>query len=338
MKMRILSVPMMLVLAAGCAPDDSENATVTAPAESAAPTAAEPAPSDEAAGPELAGTAWRLLNIAEMDDSTDIPDDPAKYTLVFGADGTASMRADCNRGTGSWTSESPGQLRFGPIAATRAMCPPESLSDKYLAQFEWVRSYVLKDGHLFLATMADGSIIEFEPLPPLAATVFGEEIRTVDAAEMQDAILTRVFDRYAAEHGLTAEDAEIDSFVENMKRGMAERGLTAEDDLTPEDAAELDTMRREMGRAMIRQWKINKSLYEQYGGRIIYQQFGPEPLDAYRAHLEERQAAGDFTVENPERADAFWRYFKDESIHDFMAAGSEDEARAFAVPPWQDAP
>jgi len=26
----------------------------------------------------------------------------------------------------------------------------------------WVRSYVLEGGHLFLATMADGSIIEFE--------------------------------------------------------------------------------------------------------------------------------------------------------------------------------
>ena len=72
----------------------------------------------------MAGTAWRLLNIAEMDDSTDIPDDPSRYTVVFNPDGTAGMRADCNRGMGSWTSESPGQLGFGPIAATRAMCPP----------------------------------------------------------------------------------------------------------------------------------------------------------------------------------------------------------------------
>jgi heat shock protein HslJ len=327
----------MLAALVGCTPEGAE--TAAAPAAEAAAVAGAPAPAEEAAAPELAGTAWRLLNIAEMDDSTDIPDDPAKYTLAFGADGTASMRADCNRGSGTWTSESPGQLTFGPIAATRAMCPPESLSDKYLAQFEWVRSYVMKDGHLFLATMADGSIIEFEPLPAVAATVFGEEIRTEDASEMQDRVLTLLFDRYAAEHGLTAEESEIDAFVESMKRGMAESGLTAgEDDLTPEEAAQLDTMRRQMGRGMIRQWKINKLLYEQYGGRIIYQQLGPEPLDAYRAYLEERKAAGDFTIENPELADAFWRYYRDESIHDFMAAGSEDEARAFAVPPWQDAP
>ena len=112
---------------------------------------------------ELAGTSWQLLQISSMDDSTDVPDEPSRYTLELGADGSASMLADCNRGMGNWSSEGPSQLTFGPVAATSALCPPGSLSEKYLAQFEYVRSYVLKGGHLFLATMADGSIIEFEP-------------------------------------------------------------------------------------------------------------------------------------------------------------------------------
>ena len=115
---------------------------------------------------ELAGTAWQLVSIQSMDDSSDTPADRSLYTLEFGSDGNAAMRADCNRGMGSWSSESAGQVQFGPIGATRAMCPPESLSDKYLAQFEWVRSYVFNEGHLFLATMADGAIIEFEPVTP----------------------------------------------------------------------------------------------------------------------------------------------------------------------------
>jgi len=113
----------------------------------------------------LAGTAWQLVKIMSMDDRVDEPADRSLYTLVFGADGNVSLRADCNRGTGTWTSESAGQLGFGPLATTRAMCPPGSLFDRYIAQFEWVRSYIIKDGHLFLATMADGSIIEFEPMP-----------------------------------------------------------------------------------------------------------------------------------------------------------------------------
>ena len=117
----------------------------------------------EAAAGELGGTSWRLVKIMSMDDSVYLPDDSSKYTLELETDGKATIRADCNRGGGSWSSESTGQLQFGPVAATRALCPPGSISDRYLAQFEWVRSYVMKDGHLFLATMADGSIIEFEP-------------------------------------------------------------------------------------------------------------------------------------------------------------------------------
>jgi len=112
----------------------------------------------------LAGTAWRLVQIMSMDDRVDVPDDRSRYTLEFNADGSMRVHADCNFGNGSWASASAGLLLFGQIAATRAICPPGSLHDRYMAQFPWVRSYIIKDGRLFLATMADGSIIEFEPM------------------------------------------------------------------------------------------------------------------------------------------------------------------------------
>jgi heat shock protein HslJ len=287
-------------------------------------------------GRKLAGTSWRLVKIMSMDDSVHEPDDPSKYTLDFRADGTAAILADCNRGTGTWTSASAAQLQFGPIAATKALCPPGSLSEWYLAQFQWVRSYVMENGHLYLATMADGSIIELAPMElPLAATVLGEEVRTSDAKEMQRIVLTRLFDRYAEEEGIEVTEAEIDTYVDNLRRGMRAPGLTAEDDLTPEEAAEVEQMHRDMGRAMIRQWKLNRALYRQYGGRILFQQLGPEPLDAYRQYLEERQAAGDFAIHEKTSAYTFWRYFTDESMHSFYESGSEEEARAFATPPWE---
>ena len=283
---------------------------------------------------DLDGTAWRLLNITSMNDTIDVPDDPDKYTLEFGPDGSAAMRLDCNRGTGSWSSESASQLTFGPVAATRALCVPPSLGEKYLAQFEWVRSYTMKDGHLFLATMADGSIIEFEPLPPLVATVLGEEIHTADADEMQQLVLTRLFDRYVAEHGLEATDAEVDAYVEGMQKAMsADPNLVAENDLTPEEVAQVTAMRRDMGRSMIRQWKLNRALYQQYGGRVIYQQLGPEPLDAYRQYLEERLAAGDFIIHEKAFESGFWQYFTDESMHEFFEPGTE--GKAFEMPPWE---
>jgi len=285
----------------------------------------------------LVGTTWQLVEIASMDDRVYAPDDRTIYTLLLNSDGSMRVRADCNLGNGSWTSASPGKLEFGLIAATQALCPPDSLHDRYMTQFPWIRSYVMKDGHLFLATMADGSIIEFEPVElPVAAMVFGEEVRTTDAGEMQKILLSRLFDRFAEEHGIKVTDAEIDAYVGKMRRSMRAEGLTAEDDLTPEEAVQAEQMRREMARSMIRQWKLNRALYRQYGGRIIFQQLGPEPLDAYRHYLEERKAAGDFTIYEKAFEDEFWQYFVDDSRHDFYELGSEQAERAFATPPWED--
>ena len=50
------------------------------------------------------------------------------------------------------------------MALTRAMCPPGSLHDQIVKQWPHLRSYVMRDGHLFLSLMADGVIYEFEPM------------------------------------------------------------------------------------------------------------------------------------------------------------------------------
>lgn len=284
----------------------------------------------------LPGRTWQLVEIVSMNDEVAAPKDRSLYTIVFKSDGTAHIQADCNRGTGSWASSSPGKLEFSEIAATMAMCSPDSLHDPFMALFPYVRSYVVKDGHLFLATMADGSISEFEPVEmPLAAVVLGEEVRTDDPEEMQNVVLTRLFDHYVEEQGIVATDREIDRFVERMRRGMSDRGLDGEKDLTDEEKVQLAAMRREMGRSMIRQWKMNRRFHEQYGGRIIFQQFGPEPLDAYRQYLEERRDASDLEIKNKDFEESFWRYFTNDSMHSFYEPGSPEEAQAFSTPPWE---
>jgi para-nitrobenzyl esterase len=114
---------------------------------------------------DLAGTSWQLVRIQYMDDKSVSPDDRSKYTLAFAADGRVSARIDCNRGSGTWKSAAPGQLLLGPLATTRAMCPPGSLYDRVVKDLQYVRTYVIKDGHLYLSLMADGGIYELEPLP-----------------------------------------------------------------------------------------------------------------------------------------------------------------------------
>lgn len=186
----------------------------------------------------------------------------------------------------------------------------------------------------------DGPLIGTAPADQAAAvaTVLGKTIDRTDPESLRDAILTLLLDEYAAQQGIRAEHVEIDALLGKMRRDMAASGLGTADDLTPEEKAQADPMQREMARGIIRQWKINKALYEQYGGRIIYQQLGPEPLDAYRQFLRQREADGAFAIRDQALEASFWRYFTDDSIHDFMVPGGADEARAFTTPPWEPQP
>lgn len=113
----------------------------------------------------LEGTSWRLVEIAMSDGVTRPAIERSRYTIGFGESGVLHVRFDCNRGHGSWKSSGPGNLEFGSLSLTRAMCPPGSLHDQLVRQWPHVRSYVLEDGRLFLSLMADGGTIEFEPAP-----------------------------------------------------------------------------------------------------------------------------------------------------------------------------
>jgi heat shock protein HslJ len=119
----------------------------------------------------LTDTQWRLVEIQSMDDAvgTTRPDDPARYTMRLNGDGTVAMRLNCNSAKGSWSAEagpdpSSGHFTFGPLASTKALCPPPSLDEQILSQAQYVRSYLLKDGRLYLTLMADGGIYAWEPL------------------------------------------------------------------------------------------------------------------------------------------------------------------------------
>jgi heat shock protein HslJ len=113
---------------------------------------------------DLEGTSWQLVRFQGGNDTTRTPDDGGKYTIEFRAGGQLNARIDCNRGRGTWKSSGPNQLHLGPLTLTRAKCPGGSLHDQIVKHWEFIRSYVIKDGRLFLSLMADGGIYEFERL------------------------------------------------------------------------------------------------------------------------------------------------------------------------------
>lgn len=205
------------------------------------------------------------------------------------------------------------------------------------------------------------------------ATLLGKPAQSSDGDTLLDEVLRALLGRYVQARGIQATPAEIDAFRANMRRtlqadrdrnlarrkalvqrlagtglGDAERqALTRELESATSMVQMLDEALRSaddpadrearhyVAAAFIVHWKTHRALYRQYGGRIIYQQGGPEPLDALRRFLEQHQASGDFTIANPVLAAAFWRYFRDDSIHSFYPRGSREQAQAFVVPPWQ---
>lgn len=93
--------------------------------------------------------------------------------------------------------------------------------------------------------------------------------------------------------------------------------------------------RREPVRATIRGYKINQALWAQYGGRVIFQQLGPEPLDAYRKFLEDHEKKGTFVIVDKTLVDAFWHYMRTDSMHMFL---EDPQARTMMTTRWWAGP
>lgn len=201
---------------------------------------------------------------------------------------------------------------------------------------------------------------------PATARVLGTELQTRDAQELQSLIMQKLFDHYAQERGLAVSPAEIAAYQAEKQRFMDEdrrrrearrtelteqlqtktlsgeqrnalaKELEALDSLagmetnaSAEESAEVRAYAEQIARAFILRRKINRALYQQYGGRVIFQQLGPEPLDAYRTFLQEQAALENFRIFDEELEKEFWRYFKTDAMHQFYPPGSAEEARAF---------
>jgi heat shock protein HslJ len=121
----------------------------------------------------LGGTSWQLVEIQSMDDSqgTMRPNDPSKYRIDFDKEGTLegniAVQLDCNRGVGAWSNPisnaTGGTLTIGPLGVTKMLCPPPSMGEMLEKNLGYVRSFVIRDGRLYMSMMADGGIIVWEP-------------------------------------------------------------------------------------------------------------------------------------------------------------------------------
>jgi hypothetical protein len=126
------------------------------------------------------------------------------------------------------------------------------------------------------------------------------------------------------------ERKEKESHLQNVEsilktnREMKEQSKGMEEQMRP--------MKRQMARHFVKAWKINKALYSKYGGRVIFQQAGVEPLDAYWEFLNEQERAGAFRILDKQYEPSFWKYFTDDGMHTFYSKG--DGAKFINTPWW----
>jgi hypothetical protein len=121
-----------------------------------------------------------------------------------------------------------------------------------------------------------------------------------------------IMDEFLKTHDVKPTEAEMDDFTRVMAnlplpKPEADRQLLDDSRMTDKMKKEVD---REVAESFVKQWKIKKALYEEYGGIVMFQQFNPmEPLGAMRKLLEIHQAKGDFEIYDEELKQRFWKYY-----------------------------
>jgi heat shock protein HslJ len=127
--------------------------------------AQDPGTSPAALPEALVGTEWQLIELRSPEDDIGIarPGDPSLYTMSLQENGVLSMRLDCNRASGTWTASTAGSsFGFGPLRMTRVACQQPSLGVRVARELEYVSSYRVRDGLLYLNLVADGGTLVWE--------------------------------------------------------------------------------------------------------------------------------------------------------------------------------
>ncbi len=140
----------------------STGAAPTAMPEPAVPqTSDEPAGSEQTADSVITDILWKWESFQDTAGKNDITvDNPDQYTLVFRADGTANIQADCNSVSGAYTRDG-SSLQITPGPSTMASCGENSLGEQFLGKLAGAGTFVMDGDKLVINLMADSGNIVF---------------------------------------------------------------------------------------------------------------------------------------------------------------------------------
>lgn len=112
--------------------------------------------------PDLTGTVWQWQQTLMNNGDEFVPANPANYTIVFKADGTVAVQADCNQVSGTYTlNDSQITIELGP--STMAACPEGSLGDQFVSNLSGANIFFFDGDNLMIDLMFDSGTKRFSP-------------------------------------------------------------------------------------------------------------------------------------------------------------------------------
>jgi heat shock protein HslJ len=111
---------------------------------------------------EITGIQWQWAELTETEPaSQSVVPNPENYVVVLLADGSASIKADCNMVSWTYTLED-GLLTFNTLGpSTLAYCGDESLDQQYLALLGKGGMVSIEDGRMVLELNEDAGRMVF---------------------------------------------------------------------------------------------------------------------------------------------------------------------------------
>jgi hypothetical protein len=132
-------------------------------------------------------------------------------------------------------------------------------------------------------------------------------IKNMEVQKLQSIIIGLLVENFVKENkiDISSESEEIESFRNTFAKGLGDQAADDASNIFDDDKLE------EMAKFFIAKFKVERALYKEYGGAVIFQQMSPfEPIGAYKTLAEEAQEKGELEFYNKEYKSEFWDYFE----------------------------
>lgn len=198
-----------------------------------------------------------------------------------------------------------------------------------------------RGGSKTLVATVLGEPLYLEQFTPADAELKRKELSPADfnkwlieyrAARLFDFVWAAVRARYIERETIGVSDEEFAALEKSVDQNLKSR--PGGPDESPFPSLEDRGIANAWSRAVLIDWKVCKSLYEKYGGRVGTGSLGAWiALDGQHALLKERHKAGDIKFHDADIESAFWKYAQREHFADTYPTG-EQLQQLLATPPF----